>query len=42
MAKQTRKVSAKWIEQNRRLFREFLDETFNRSCVDRCLSKLFS
>ena len=27
MAKQTRKISAKWIEQNRILFREFLDET---------------
>ena len=27
MTKQARKISKKWIEQNRLLFREFLDET---------------
>ena len=27
MAKQVRKIFKKWIEQNRFLFREFLDET---------------
>ena len=27
MAKQARKISKKWIEQNRLMFREFLDET---------------
>jgi hypothetical protein len=27
MTKQARKISKKWIEQNRILFREFLDET---------------
>ena len=27
MAQRTRKISKKWIEQNRELFRDFLDET---------------
>ena len=27
MARRTRKISKKWIEQNRELFRDFLDET---------------
>ena len=27
MAKKARKISKKWIEQNRELFRDFLDET---------------
>ncbi len=27
MAKKARKISTKWIEQNRLMFREFLDET---------------
>ena len=27
MTKQAHKISKKWIEQNRLLFREFLDET---------------
>jgi hypothetical protein len=27
MAQRARKISKKWIEQNRKLFRDFLDET---------------